>query len=232
MKTCSDFETILVAIARHEPVSEPARTQCEAHLDVCGRCRTCLEQQRGLSLAFVAMRGGDQALPAAPPDSLYAEHRRLMRSRAQRRRAALVAGICAAAAAVFMLAATMRRPPTPVATPPLQQSAALTPRSVASEPLTPAHLPVKRATRRRHTPIRSREPERASPIEGNREFVALPYSAPLSSAEQLDVYRVQVPLSTFAQYGLPIDGRRSGMLVTADLAVGNDGVARAIRFVQ
>ena len=46
------------------------------------------------------------------------------------------------------------------------------------------------------------------------------------------VVRVQVPRSAPAMVGLPMSGGDVSGTVTADVVLGEDGVARAIRFVQ
>jgi len=46
------------------------------------------------------------------------------------------------------------------------------------------------------------------------------------------VVRVQVPRSAPALVGLPISSGDVSGTVTADVVLGEDGVARAIRFVQ
>ena len=68
-------------------------------------------------------------------------------------------------------------------------------------------------------------------------FFPLTYSSlPISNAQ---LVRVQVPRSALASFGLtPIDvpasatGRTASATVSADVLVGEDGVARAIRFVS
>jgi hypothetical protein len=57
----------------------------------------------------------------------------------------------------------------------------------------------------------------------------------LSTATALDsglVVRVQVPRSTLISMGLPMNVESSRELVKADVVVGDDGVARAIRLVH
>jgi hypothetical protein len=64
------------------------------------------------------------------------------------------------------------------------------------------------------------------------DYVPLTY---LSTATALDsglVVRVQVPRSTLISMGLPMNVESSRELVKADVVVGDDGVARAIRLVH
>jgi hypothetical protein len=44
--------------------------------------------------------------------------------------------------------------------------------------------------------------------------------------------RVELPRSTLASFGLPVNSERAGERVKADVLVGSDGMARAIRFVR
>jgi len=44
--------------------------------------------------------------------------------------------------------------------------------------------------------------------------------------------RVQVLRSALIAFGVPMNMERAGELITADVVVGEDGLARAIRFVQ
>ncbi|MCA1629186.1 MAG: hypothetical protein LC774_02215 [Acidobacteria bacterium] len=51
-------------------------------------------------------------------------------------------------------------------------------------------------------------------------------SAPLESGQMV---RVQVPRAALAALGLPVNAERAGELVKADILLGHDGTARAIR---
>jgi hypothetical protein len=46
------------------------------------------------------------------------------------------------------------------------------------------------------------------------------------------VIRVQMPRSALIAFGLPVNVERADVPVKADLLVGEDGLARAIRFVR
>jgi hypothetical protein len=50
--------------------------------------------------------------------------------------------------------------------------------------------------------------------------------------ESGEVVRVKLPRSTLANYGLPVNMDRINEPINADVLVGNDGMARAIRFVN
>jgi hypothetical protein len=46
------------------------------------------------------------------------------------------------------------------------------------------------------------------------------------------VVRVELPRSAMASFGLPVNFERAGGRVKADVLLGDDGIARAIRFVR
>lgn len=62
-------------------------------------------------------------------------------------------------------------------------------------------------------------------------FIAIPYAEPVAPFEQIDIYRVQLPRATLALYGVPARAEDLESQVTADVAVGSNGVVRAVRFI-
>lgn len=63
------------------------------------------------------------------------------------------------------------------------------------------------------------------------DFLPLTYGG-MSQMDGGQVIRVEVPRSALQSFGLPMNVERAGGRVKADILVGNDGVARAIRFVR
>jgi hypothetical protein len=65
-------------------------------------------------------------------------------------------------------------------------------------------------------------------------FIALPNSAGLAADTEDDVslVRVAVPRSAMLALGLDVSEDRAGELVEADIMLGSDGVARAVRFLD
>lgn len=63
-------------------------------------------------------------------------------------------------------------------------------------------------------------------------FVSLGYGNTLDLQDGGQMVRVQLPRSALARFGLPMNMNRADERITADVLVGADGVARAIRFVQ
>jgi hypothetical protein len=64
------------------------------------------------------------------------------------------------------------------------------------------------------------------------EFLPLGYGNALGLQDGGQIVRVEVPRTTLVRFGLPVNTDRVGQRVKADLLLGVDGSARAIRFVQ
>lgn len=79
-------------------------------------------------------------------------------------------------------------------------------------------------------------PEELVASNGDREitteFIPIGYSGAPTVQDGGQVVRVELPRSTMARFGLPVNMERYDERVKADLWLGADGFARAIRFVQ
>ncbi|MDQ5844297.1 MAG: hypothetical protein M3539_03295 [Acidobacteriota bacterium] len=64
------------------------------------------------------------------------------------------------------------------------------------------------------------------------EFIPIGYSDAPTVQDGGQLVRVELPRSTMARFGLPVNMERYDERVKADLWLGADGFARAIRFVQ
>jgi hypothetical protein len=71
-------------------------------------------------------------------------------------------------------------------------------------------------------------------VETVTEFIPLVAGAPASTPlEGGQLVRVQLPRAALASLGLPLNAERGHEeRVSADVLLGNDGLARAIRFVR
>src|SRR6266571_1092950 len=103
------------------------------------------------------------------------------------------------------------------APPPSNAEQAMTPPSTSPQP--------RRVSRRRpRTDIRADEVA--------TDFLPLTYIAGPAASDSGNVVRMNVPRSALIAMGLPMNVNRAGEMVKADVFVGDDGLARAIRFVQ
>jgi hypothetical protein len=64
------------------------------------------------------------------------------------------------------------------------------------------------------------------------EFIPLIHGEAMTPSDGGQIVRVEMPRSALVSFGLPMNMERGGGRVTADVVVGNDGLARAIRFVR
>jgi hypothetical protein len=64
------------------------------------------------------------------------------------------------------------------------------------------------------------------------DFLSVGYASPMNLQDGGQVVRVELPRSALASFGLPVNLNRANERVKADVLVGTDGQARAIRFVQ
>jgi hypothetical protein len=73
---------------------------------------------------------------------------------------------------------------------------------------------------------------RARPARAALSFYALPSASELPPVENAMVVRVQLPMSSLRLIGLLVSEESSAERIEADVLVGQDGLARGVRFVQ
>lgn len=71
-----------------------------------------------------------------------------------------------------------------------------------------------------------------APASQRSDFIALPYAQSEVPLEQPVIVRVQIPVSELGVMGMPLAHTTAGERVNADLLVGQDGIARAVRLVE
>ena len=167
-----------------------------------------------------ALRAVAESTPrAAPPEleaRLTAAFRREYQKRKLLRWIPVIAATAAAAAVLTMLVRVPGAPPAPTA---------------ITYKIAPPELTVATAVAappRRPRPTRRPPP----PAEIATAFFTLPEARDLPPAEAATVVRVQLPRSTMRLVGLPVNEERADERIRADMVLGQDGIARAIRFVQ
>ncbi len=76
-------------------------------------------------------------------------------------------------------------------------------------------------------------PAQSLAYESAAGFYPLPYGSGLGLDEGWEMVRVNMPVSALASLGVPLThGASTGHYVQADVVLGGDGLARAIRFVH
>lgn len=68
--------------------------------------------------------------------------------------------------------------------------------------------------------------------EAATDFIVVTHPATWPDAETRQLLRVQMPRMAAAALGVPVNAERAEEMIRADVVVGQDGVVRAIRFVQ
>ncbi|HEX8294403.1 MAG TPA: hypothetical protein VF570_21790 [Pyrinomonadaceae bacterium] len=113
-----------------------------------------------------------------------------------------------------------------------------TPEAVRDRTPRPAFAPRPRATNITYANNRGGDLPRpayaadARAQEVATEFIPLVQGGPYAQAEEGHLVRVELPRSALASFGLPVNAESQGGRVKADVLMGEDGVARAIRFVR
>ena len=242
---CHSLRDAIVEMARGEHARPGTRGAIESHLKHCAACAALLKRERRLSQGLRALSA---AAPAAPSEALS---RRLLDAFAERQLAQpavargasriggnawlrVAAAVLVAAGGVLLWSVTSNKPesdkprdastavaesrtPDAMLPPSSVQPAANVPRESAT---TPASQPPRRS-RQRALPAVVR------PVG----FVALPGAAGLPDFESGEIVRIEIPLTSLPTYGIEILPDAQGSPVEADLLVGQDGQARAIRLV-
>jgi hypothetical protein len=63
-------------------------------------------------------------------------------------------------------------------------------------------------------------------------FLPLPGAAQLAPEDDVNMVRMELPRSAMMQVGIEVSPERAAETVRADVMVGSDGVARAVRFFE
>jgi hypothetical protein len=101
---------------------------------------------------------------------------------------------------------------------------------VQEQETSPRSLKPKRV---RHANVRRPEnAQLANHAEIATDFIPLSYMTPVNLQDGGQIVRVELPRSALANFGLPVNMDRYNEKVKADVLLGVDGLAHAIRFVQ
>src|SRR5262245_24135448 len=253
---CHEFEPIIIGLARGQLVETAARETALVHLKRCVRCATAFEEQRALT---AGIRVAAESLPRQDAsEQVEVALRRAFRDQAGQFRSTGINHqtkwswrwswrlLGAAAAAIILLAllagvdwlksrpANQKReainlPATPSDAVPgkKQESHALTEGKGNQNKKTVSNAAGSRRQRRDHSVRQSAE----SPMEVTTRFYPLVGEDEMAPLESGQVVRVEMTVSTLISLGLPIRTENINRPLQADLLLGQDGLARAIRFL-
>ena len=205
---------------------------------------------------FQAMRATEEEIDetARQPELLSRIERRIAAKQRQSRERGFsnhfgwAAVPTAIAAAILVLTFAVRWTRTNQATPPANPPAdrpsdlvvtrpVVTPQPRTLAPLVVPEQPSASKTHKVHRYRRSdatytQLAELMSEEQQATEFLPLTFIPDDRAGEGRQIVRVTLPRTTLLAFGVPMNMERTGELVTADVMLGDDGVARAIRFVH
>jgi hypothetical protein len=246
---CRDFEKIAGDLAAGRLMEAGKRALALRHASECSACALWLNAERTLEAGLRALAEGaeegdapphlklslraafDRQVKAAPvPISAPARSRNLARW-----------WLAAAALILFAVAfALLQGAAPPNSKRDVSGGGSPAPREQSPPVVEPdkrqqkieTHVAKKTSTKR-HT---RRRAETSDDVARNDEtvtdYIPLTYLADATAVESGTVLRVELPPSALIAVGLPAPVERTDSRVKVDVVVGDDGVARAVRFVQ
>jgi len=214
--SCEDFEDDVVDLARDEELGDTERAEALTHAEECLRCAARLDDERAVTSglrAFAARTAGAEAPPRVEAALLRALHdpERVEEGEAGKRATSpsRAAELLLLAAAAAILAAIVLVPPRVGSFPEPGVPTAVSPTTMAGG-----------------------DAGAVAAAGENADFVSLSYGEDLYELDSMQVVSVELPRTALAALGWPgADNAQTGP-VKAEVIVGHDGVARAIRFVD
>ena len=249
---CHDFDAIAGDLSKDGLMEAGLREKALEHSASCADCAARLQEEGALT---EGLRGFARTSSGEAPSNVEAAVLAAFRQHqagspsavtirySDRRWIYAAAGVAALVIIVTLLAlnasrvqnprppenANIETPVKPVETP------------TVSDPKMPANdqkLATNKKTQRvRHGGVTSQRPAQPqlTPSATNEiatEFIPLTNREALAQMDGGQVMRVELPRSALMSFGLPMDMERATERIKADVVVGNDGLARAIRFVR
>lgn len=251
---CQKFEDIVNDIAREQIIDAGAREAALRHSEGCKHCAARLEEERAITLQLRSLAASMEGFsaPARIEARLLAAFDELAliqltpQVSARRYRARyLIGAIAAGLLIVFGLSAIGWQPAAPMTreagTLLLASSSAPAIPSITITGPPPIMLKTRGAFPAAQKKILNR-PQRVAPSDTRpaspvnteiaTDFLPLTYGAATNLAEGGRMVRVELPHSALATLGLPVNLDRANERVKADVLLGVDGLAHAIRFVR
>lgn len=253
---CREFENIANDLARAKIIDAASRAAGIAHAENCGSCASRLADEGALSAGLKSLAAIDEgnAAPARVEAALLGAFRAQTALRIERQahvqskswaRWALAAAAATLIAFGFIVYRAIRNEPrknddTFTAKPKSPPQAIKLEEQIVKENVATEPSHISREARPR--PGVRKRPAKPFIIDSMTtyekdseyatEFFPLTYGGDQKTIERGEVIRVQMPRSALIRFGLPVNVERADTLVKADLLLGEDGLAHAIRFVR
>lgn len=252
---CRIFKKVVIPLAHHQLMDALTREQGLLHSEVCGDCALHLNEERALTAgvraaaAEIALREApahleatllnafreQHALKAKPADLSVMRLRPVWSGRQLRALAAGILLLISLVATVWLQQNWLKRQPRQQV---LSQPAPSTPEPPAPSPAPDTVMTQQRVgfqatpTVPQRPPRRHRAANSPREVEVVTEFFPLLEGDDLNTVESGQIVRVELLGAELLAAGLPIDAALADEPVKADVILGHDGQARAIRFVR
>lgn len=252
---CQSFESVVTDLAREQLIEAVLREEALQHSGACSACAARLSEERSLSTDLRALVAEMNSLGAPERvESLllaaFNEQRLVPQVRPQRGNylGLAAAAVLLMAFAIGVAAWNLRAPlesgagdvvaskPTADAPLPVVSSSPEPQPSATVKPEKDSDLSKRRqVAKSRRSNVRPDASQRVaarSETEVATDFMPIGYVNSASLQDSGSIVRVELPRSTIVSMGFAVNMDRYGERVKADVLMGADGLARAIRFVQ
>jgi hypothetical protein len=247
---CQEFERTIIDLGRAHLMEASAQARALEHAEICAQCAARLNREQRMTAGLEALAAEEaaintpervrsalraafdeqQAAAASPAVLLWPARRRLLWGMA----AAAMLLLSTITAALWLrehkakfdnTQAEVINHPTPQ-NPPGKQPEALTEAQRAGGiHSSKAVRPSDKQSRRRTPRVKERAVDAG-------EFFPLTFVARSGPAEFVQTVRVEISRSMLLSMGLPVNIDRGEGLIKADIIIGEDGVARAVRIIN
>src|SRR5262245_37477378 len=250
---CQEFERTIIDLGCDRLMKASAPARALAHAESCARCAARLDRERrmtaglrelaadesainapervgsGLRAAFDERRAG--ASPAALP--WFARHKPLWRMAAA---AMLLLSVGSVALWPRGQKSNAGDRPSDVVNRPTPQASQFKPPEASREELVRSRSAREThsstATRPGAGRLRRPAPSIKKGADGAGQLFPLTFVARSGPAEFVRTVRIEISRSTLMAMGLPVNIDRGEGLIKADVIIGEDGVARAVRLIN
>jgi len=251
---CREFENHVLDLARDQLLAPTMHEQCLDHTKDCKRCAARLAEERALLAgmrAVVAALAREEA-PVRVEKALLVAFREQTVSSASAKIVSMPVRIrhhsskkgVAVAAGIILLISVMVivwRSATSSKTPDKEHvfvpidnnkpAPQVTPQLSPDVPTDRERIAVDQPKNQEKRTRPRKSGERPAETEVVTVFFILKEGEDLTALENLSLVRIELPGSAFSEIGIPVVLESANARINADVLLGQDGLARAIRFV-
>jgi len=239
---CQTFSELASDIARDQMMDAAARAQALAHARDCSICAAWMNAQQHLTadLREFVSASRDQTASTVVWENLSAafDTRAVSYITTSRRRRIYAAGAIAAMLILtFAVVGLVRQRQSTNVKGSIAATFTRLPPSQTNSESREKNIIIEVKKKAQVTPHRHSVARQGLTLEVNQpkeiatDFIPLTYGD-TEVGSDAQVVRVELPRSAMASFGLPVNMDRADQRVKADVLLGADGLARAIRFVQ